>query len=75
MNRIFLYVFVFKHSHEIFSSSSTLFSIFFKVFDCVCFVHILKSDMPKLDLTALKCMFLGYALSQNGYKCDHLLTY
>lgn len=52
--------------HESFDSSLPP-----KNFGCVCYVHNPKSQRSKLDPKALKCIFLGYALSIEGYKCYH----
>ena len=40
-----------------------------RVFGCVCFVHIPKVHRDKLDPRALIYVFLGYSLTQKGYKC------
>ena len=32
-----------------------------RVFDCVCFVHILTPGQDKLSAKAMKCVFLGYS--------------
>ena len=43
-----------------------------RVFGCVAFVHIPKSQRSsKLDARALKCVFVGYGGHQKGYKCYH----
>lgn len=48
--------------------SQPLFSSPAHVFGCVCFVHVY--DMPnKLSPRSVKCIFLGYSRTQNGYKC------
>ena len=39
------------------------------VFFSVCFVHQLALGEDKLDSRAIKCIFLGYAQTQNGYRC------
>lgn len=38
-------------------------------FGCVYFVRIHKKQPHKLAPRALKCLFLGYATQQKGYKC------
>ena len=38
-----------------------------RVFDCVCFVHILTPKQDKLSIKATKCFFLGYSRLQRGY--------
>ncbi|WVZ66155.1 hypothetical protein U9M48_015421 [Paspalum notatum var. saurae] len=40
-----------------------------KVFGCVCFVRDHRPSVGKLDPHAIKCIFVGYASSQKGYKC------
>ena len=42
-----------------------------RVFGCVAFVHLPKEQRTKLESRALKCVFLGYAASQKGYRCYH----
>ena len=43
------------------------------VFDCVSFVHLHKRQRNKLTPRALRCVFLGYAAYQKGYRCYHPL--
>jgi len=40
-----------------------------RVFGCVAFVHLHKNQRSKLDPCALRCLFLGYAVHQKGYRC------
>jgi hypothetical protein len=40
-----------------------------KIFGCVAYVHVLKTQRSKLDPCAVKCVFLGVGLNQKGYKC------
>ena len=40
-----------------------------KVFGCVCFVRDHRPSVGKLDPRAVKCIFVGYAGKQKGYKC------
>ena len=39
------------------------------VFGCVPFVHLHKRQRNKLTPRALRCVFLGYASYQKGYRC------
>ena len=41
------------------------------VFGCVAFVNIHKRQRNKLTPRALRCVFLGYATYQKGYRCYH----
>lgn len=41
------------------------------VFGCVAFVHLHKQQMSKLEPRALRCVFVGYALNQKGYRYYH----
>ena len=41
------------------------------VFGCVAFVHLYKHQRSKLAPRALRCVFLGYASHQKGYRCYH----
>jgi hypothetical protein len=40
-----------------------------KVFGCTCFVHDYRNSIGKLDLRAIKCIFVGYSPTQKGYHC------
>ena len=40
-----------------------------KLFRSTCFVHDHRLSIGKLDPRALKCVFMGYSSSQQGYKC------
>lgn len=40
-----------------------------RVFGCVCFVCNFKLHCDKLSFRSTRCIFLGYALHQKGYKC------
>jgi hypothetical protein len=40
-----------------------------RVFGCVAYVHLHKHQRTKLDPCALRCLFLGYATHQKGYRC------
>ncbi|RDY10289.1 hypothetical protein CR513_05230, partial [Mucuna pruriens] len=40
-----------------------------RIFGCTTFVHVHKEHRGKLDLRAIKCIFLGYSPTQKGYKC------
>jgi hypothetical protein len=42
-----------------------------RIFRCVTYVHIHKHHRDKLDARALKCVFIGYYITQKGYKCYH----
>lgn len=45
-----------------------------RVFGCVVFVHLHKHQRNKLAPRALRCVFLGYAMHQKGYRCYHPST-
>ncbi|CAN0910966.1 Retrovirus-related Pol polyprotein from transposon TNT 1-94 [Linum grandiflorum] len=40
-----------------------------RVFGCLAFVHIQPHQRSKLDPRARKCVFIGYAPRQKGYRC------
>ncbi|OIV90354.1 hypothetical protein TanjilG_00564 [Lupinus angustifolius] len=40
-----------------------------RVFGCVVFVHLHKSQRTKFDPCVVKCVFLGYATNKKGYCC------
>lgn len=42
-----------------------------RIFGCVVFVHLHKHQRNKLAPRALRCVFLGYAMHQKGYRCYH----
>ena len=41
------------------------------VFGCVAFVHLHKHQRNKLTPLTLRCVFVGYATHQKGYRCYH----
>ena len=43
-----------------------------RVFGCSVFVHIPKTERSKLDACAEKCVFVGYGVNQQGYRCYSL---
>src|SRR4051794_7192479 len=45
-----------------------------RIFGCSGYVHIPKSNRTKLDLCAIKCVFIGYGIHQKGYRCYHPST-
>lgn len=57
---------VFTNCNPISRLSSTL---PLKNFGCTAFVHIHDHNRGKLDPRARKCVFVGYAPTQKGYKC------
>ena len=40
-----------------------------KVFGCIAYVNVPDEKRTKLDPKAEKCIFIGYALHQKGYRC------
>ena len=42
-----------------------------RVFGCSAFVHVHSPYQGKLDLCAIKCVFIDYAPNKKGYKCYH----
>jgi Integrase core domain len=40
-----------------------------KTFDCVCFIQDNRPNVGKLDPKAVKCVFVGYSTTHNGYVC------
>ncbi|KAM2798566.1 hypothetical protein COP1_003513 [Malus domestica] len=38
-----------------------------RIFGCVAYVHLHKNQQNKLDLCAVRCVFLGFNSQQNGY--------
>jgi len=62
INRMTSRVLDFKTPLEVLSPLfSTSKGLSLKVFGCVCFVHIHGPARGKLDLRALKCVFVGYS--------------
>lgn len=41
------------------------------IFGCAAFVHLHKHQCNKLTPRALRCVYLGYATHQKGYRCYH----
>ena len=44
------------------------------VFGCVAYVHIHKIHQSKLDMCALRCVFVGFASQHKSYKCYYPKT-
>jgi hypothetical protein len=40
-----------------------------RIFGCVVYVYLHKNQRNKLDPCAFRCLFLGYATHQKGYRC------
>jgi len=51
--------------------SPTVSHLQLRVFGCTTFVHLHKPLRNKLEPRALKCIFVGYAQHQKGYRCYH----
>jgi transposase InsO family protein len=72
MNRMPSRVLNFQTPLQVLSTHGPLPSIMMlppRVFGCVAFVHLHKNQRTKLDPCALRCIFLGYATHQKGYRC------
>ena len=59
----------YKIHHSILFPNQPLFCLPSRVFDCVCFVHILTPGQDKLSAKPTKCVFLDYSRLQQGYRC------
>ena len=55
--------------HSVLLPNQPLFCLPLRVFDCVCFVHILTPGQDKLSTKATKCVFLGCSRLQRDYSC------
>ncbi|KAJ1698432.1 hypothetical protein LUZ63_006944 [Rhynchospora breviuscula] len=47
---------------------------FLRILGCKCFPHTRPYNSHKLEMRAVPCIFIGYALSQKGYRCLDLKT-
>ena len=45
-----------------------------RVFGCVAYVHLHKTQRTKLDPCSVRCVFLGFHSQQKGYRCYHPST-
>ena len=54
--------------HKFFPTNRFSFSLPVKIFECTVFIHIHSHNQGKLEPRATKCAFVGYALTQKGYK-------
>ncbi|CAL2264875.1 unnamed protein product [Prunus armeniaca] len=74
INRMFSGVLTFKTPLQVLAQHRPLPSVLvltLRIFGCVAFVHFHKNQRSKLDLCALRCVFVGYATHQKGYRCYH----
>ena len=58
-----------KIPHSILFPHDPLHSLPPKVFGSTCFVHSFSPGLDKLSPKSHKCVFLGFTISQKGYKC------
>ena len=40
-----------------------------RVFGCVCYVMVPGGQRNNLEAKSIKAMFIGYSITQKGYKC------
>lgn len=66
MNKMPSWVLSYKCPLEVLSPNASLFSLPLRTFGCICYVHVPKSDLCKLDLKALKCIFWAMELIRKG---------
>jgi len=59
----------YKIHHSILFPHEPLHPLPFKVFWSTCFVHNFSSSLDKFSPRSDKCVFLGFIISQKGYKC------
>ncbi|CAL2258219.1 unnamed protein product [Prunus armeniaca] len=65
----------FKTLHDVFGghvSPVSVSKLLPKVFGCIVYVHVYSHQWSKLDPCTLRCVFIGYFSTHNGYKCYHL---
>lgn len=53
---------------------SNSYSLPLKTFGCTAFVHVHDHHRNKLDLRAIKTVFIGYSPTQKGYRCYYPQT-
>lgn len=59
----------FQKLKEVFPHTRLFAQVPSKIFGCTAFVQDHQLNRSKLDSNAIKCILLGYAPSQKGYKC------
>ena len=69
INRMPTRILDFRTPIDVLQGSST-FILTPQIFVCVCYARNTASK-SKLELRGLRCIFLGYSATQNGYKCYH----
>ncbi|KAF8397212.1 hypothetical protein HHK36_016120 [Tetracentron sinense] len=52
----------------LFDGSLPTYSLF-RIFGCVCYVHLSPHERNKLSPKSVRCMYLGFGDSQKGYRC------
>lgn len=57
---------------DVFPTSKLTSDLPLKAFRCSAFIHIHDQNRGNLDPRARKCVFVGYAPTQKGYKCYDL---
>ncbi|KAJ9685291.1 hypothetical protein PVL29_017351 [Vitis rotundifolia] len=55
--------------YKVIHPQKSLFPIEPRIFGCTCYVRDTRPFVTKLDLKALKCVFVGYSRLQKGYRC------
>ena len=67
-NKVLNFETTFDVFHKLFPTNRLSSSLPLKIFGCTAFVPIHSHNRGKLEPRAIKCVFVGYALTQKGYK-------
>ena len=68
-NKVLSFETPFDVFHKFYPTNRLSSSLPLKIFGCTAFVHIHSHNRGKLEPRATKCVFVGYAPTQKGYKC------
>jgi hypothetical protein len=68
-NKVLSFETPFDVFHKFYPTNRLSSSLPLKTFACTAFVQIHSHYQRKLEPRATKCMFVGYAPTQKGYKC------
>ena len=68
-NKVLSFKTSFDVFHKSYPTTQLSSSLPLKIFGCTAFIHIHSHNQGKLEPRATKCVFVGYAPTQKGYKC------